>query len=150
VTFYHGSTSLGTGSLTNGVATLVLATLSLGSHSLTATYGGDANDAASTSTPVIQVVQETTATILTSSPNPSVSGQKVTFTATVTPSTATGTVTFYHGSTVLGTGTLSGGVAVYKTTALSVGTHSLTATYGGDADDAPSTSPVLYQTVGKS
>lgn len=150
VTFYHGNTSLGTGTLKSGVATLVLATLSLGSHSLTAAYGGDANDAASSSTPVIQVVQNTTATILTSSPNPSVSGEKVTFTATVTPSTATGTVTFYHGSTVLGTGTLSGGVATYKTTTLPVGTHALTATYGGDADDEASTSPVIYQVVNKS
>lgn len=150
VTFYHGTTSLGTGTLASGVATLVLSTLSLGSHSLTATYGGDANDTASTSKALIQVVQDTTAAILTSSPNPSVSGQKVTLTATVTPSSASGTVTFYRGSTVMGTGTVSAGIAVYKTTTLPVGTHSLTASYGGDTNDAPSTSPVLYQTVNKS
>jgi hypothetical protein len=149
VTFYHGTTSLGTGPLKGGVATLALATLSLGAHSLTAIYGGDANDTGSTSPPLIQVVQNATTTVLTSSPNPSVSGQKVILTATVTPSTATGTVTFYHGSTVFGTGTLIGGIATYKTTTLSVGTHALTASYGGDANDAASTSAAIYQVVSK-
>jgi len=88
-----------------------------------------------------------TSTVLTSSLNPSVSGQTITLTATVTPSTATGTVTFQDGTTSLGTGTLSGGIATYTTSMLATGTHSLTAVYAGDANDTGSTSSVLTQTV---
>jgi hypothetical protein len=65
----------------------------------------------------------------------------------VTPSTATGTVTFYHGSTSLGTGTLTGGIATLKVSTLTKGTHSLTATYGGDKKDDSSTSSAVYQVV---
>ena len=73
----------------------------------------------------------------------------MTFTATVVNSspgggTPTGTVTFMDGTTTLGTGTLSttDGVttATFTTTALAVGSHSITAVYGGDTDDLTSTS----------
>ncbi len=63
-------------------------------------------------------------------------GDAVTFTATVTVSggPATGTVTFKDGATVLGTGTLDGaGQATFATSTLAVASHSITATYGGDA-----------------
>src|SRR5207302_5303714 len=106
--FQDGSTPLCTGTLSNGTATLTLSTLATGPHSLTAVYGGDANDAASTSGAVTQTVNAAaTSTGLTSSPNPSTFGQSVALTATVSPSSATGTVTFKDGSTSLGTGTLS-------------------------------------------
>ena len=96
-----------------------------------------------------------TTTTLTSSLNPSTSGQSVTFTATVTASYSydvpTGTVSFYDGSTLLGSGTLStaNGVttATVTTASLAVGTHSITATYSGDSNDLPSTSAALSQTV---
>jgi hypothetical protein len=68
-------------------------------------------------------------------------------TATVTPSTATGTVIFYHGSTAMAKVTLNQGTAKFSTATLSEGTHSLTATYGGDTNDAPSTSPIVNQVV---
>jgi hypothetical protein len=88
-------------------------------------------------------------TVLTASPNPSTSGQSVTFTATVTSSggTPTGMVTFYDGATALGSATLSGGTATFTTALLSVGGHSITAVYGGDANFAASTSSTLTQTV---
>src|SRR5205814_10249302 len=92
------------------------------------------------------------ATTLISSLNPSALGQAVTFTATVTSSatgTPTGTVTFQDGASALGTGTLSGGTATFTTSGLTAGTHSITAIYGGDANFAGSTSPVLTQTVNK-
>jgi hypothetical protein len=89
----------------------------------------------------------TTTTTLTSSVNPSNLNQSVTYTATVTPSTATGKVTFSHGSTVMGTGTLSNGTATLVYSALPAGGHDLIASYGGDANDAPSVSPVLVQVV---
>jgi uncharacterized delta-60 repeat protein len=96
-----------------------------------------------------------TTTTLTSSLNPSTSGQSVTFTATVTTGysydTPTGTVSFYDGTTLLGSGTLStaNGVATatFTTAALAAGTHSITATYNGDANDLSSTSAALTQTV---
>jgi len=63
---------------------------------------------------------------VSSGTNPSIPGQSVTFTATVSPDAATGTVMFKEGVTTLGSGTLSGGVATFSTSALSVGTHSIT------------------------
>jgi hypothetical protein len=82
-----------------------------------------------------------TATTVTSSVNPSAAGQLVTFTANVSPPTTTGTVTFFDGTAPLGSGTLSSGMAsgqlvrfaTYSTSVLSVGTHSITATYNGDS-----------------
>jgi hypothetical protein len=65
----------------------------------------------------------------------------------VAPSTATGTVTFSDGTTVLGTGTLIAGIATYSATSLATGMHSITAVYAGDPDDAPSTSTPLAITV---
>ena len=91
-----------------------------------------------------------TSTTLTSSPNPSTFGQAVTFAATVTGSggTPSGTVTFKEGATTLGTGTLSGsGVATLTIPMLSVGSHSITAAYGGDSNFFGSTSSALNQIV---
>ncbi|MEA2987535.1 MAG: hypothetical protein QOG83_246 [Alphaproteobacteria bacterium] len=93
-----------------------------------------------------------TTTAVTGTPNPSVSGQSVTFTATVTPAgagTPTGTVTFKDGATTLGTGTLSSGSAGFSTAALGVGGHTITAVYGGDVTFAASTSPGVAQSVNK-
>jgi hypothetical protein len=62
--------------------------------------------------------------------------------------TPTGTVTFYNGSTTLGTATLNGtGAASFTTSSLSVGSHSIKVSYGGDADFKASTSAVLKQVV---
>jgi hypothetical protein len=93
-----------------------------------------------------------TTTALTSTPNPSSFGQTVTFTATVSSQffkfQPTGTVSFFDGTTNIGNSNLnSSGVATLTTSTLSVGTHSMTATYNGDANFLPSTSPVLYQIV---
>jgi hypothetical protein len=96
------------------------------------------------------VIPASTMTGLTSTANPSASGSSVTFTATVSAQFATpgGSVTFKDGSTVLGTGTLNaGGVATYTTSALGVGSHSITAVYGGANYFAGSTSLPLNQVV---
>jgi hypothetical protein len=147
VTFYNGAKSLGTGTLSGGVATLAVTTLSEGAQTLTAKYGGNGNYTASKSSSITQTVLYPTATILTSSVNPSNLNQTVTYTATVTPSTATGTVTFMHGSTVMGTGKLINGVATLQYSTLSPGSHALTASYGGDSTNGPSVSPILTQVV---
>ncbi len=90
--------------------------------------------------------QRTTETV-TSSPSPSVYGQSVTLSATVVPSTATGTVTFYDGTRRLGTGTLDDGTATLATSALPIGSDAITAFYNGDANDPAGTSPVFNQVV---
>ena len=89
-------------------------------------------------------------TTIASFPNPSAFGQSVTFTATVNPQgsgTPTGTVTFTYGSTTLCNAvTLSGGTATCAYSALPVGSDTVTATYSGDANFAPSSGTVT-QTV---
>ena len=98
----------------------------------------------------LQAVPEPTTTTLASSLNPSTYGSSVTFTSTVSPSAASGTVTFKDGSTTLGTGTLSSGIATYTTSALTVGSHSITAEYAGDSSYSGSTnSPAFSLTVNK-
>jgi hypothetical protein len=150
VQFLDGSTVLGTVAVSGGSAALSLSTLSAGAHSITAVYGGDGNDAASTSAVLTQTVNKAASSVaLASSLNPSAFGQTVTFAATLSPSSATGTVQFLNGSTALGTVTISGGAAGLSMSSLSVGAHSITAVYSGDADDAAGTSAVLTQTVNK-
>ncbi len=94
-----------------------------------------------------------TTTTLTSSPNPSTYRQVVTFTAVVSSSIGAPpdgeTVSFMKGTTVLGTGTLSGGSASYMTSTLKMGTNSIEAVYGGDTNFAGSTSNVVKQVVEK-
>jgi len=93
-----------------------------------------------------------TTTTITSSSNPSVFGQSVTFSATVAPKasgTPTGTVTFRSGSKILGTSPLNGGTAKFSTAALAVGRHCITAAYSGDANFAASKSPALHQLVNR-
>ena len=70
-------------------------------------------------------------------------------TATVSPSTATGTVTFKDGSKTLGTASISGGSASLIESNLTVGAHSITAVYSGDTNDAGSVSNTVSQTVSK-
>ncbi|MEI6197891.1 MAG: Ig-like domain-containing protein, partial [Verrucomicrobiota bacterium] len=153
VTFLDGATTLGTGTVSGGVAGYTSSTLTAGSHSITAVYGGDSNYATSTSSVVSQVVNASTTAALISSLNPSGYGNSVTFTATVqtngaTAPAATGTVTFLDGATALGTGTaLSGGISTYATAALAVGSHSITAVYSGDSLYVASTSSALSQVV---
>src|SRR5262249_51922741 len=113
VTFKDGSTTLGTGTLNgSGQATFTTSALTVGSHSITAVYGGDLVYSASTSTPLTQNINANgSTTALISSLNPSIFGQAVLFTATVSSAggTPTGNVTFKDGATTLGTGTLNGG-----------------------------------------
>ena len=154
VTFYDGSTTLGSATLSNGTAILTTSVLATGTDSITASYGGDTNFTGSTATAITQTVsQDGSATTLSSSSvNPSVYGQAVMFTATVTATapgsgTPTGTVTFYDGSTALDTATLSGGSAAFATSALALGSHPITVVYGGDTNFTGSTSPVFTQVV---
>ena len=152
VSFYDGTTKIGTGTLAGNpaVATFQTSTLAVGTHSITASYAGDTNNSAGTSPMVSQVVNLATSSIVvTSSLNPSNFGQSVTFTATVSAATGTGTLTgtvklqdTYNGVTTTLAPALAvnaSGVATFAITTLSVGTHSIAATYTGDATHATST-----------
>jgi hypothetical protein len=157
VTFLDGATVLGTSALdASGQAAFTTSALTVGPHPITAQYSGSPGFTGSTSPVVNQLVlKKATATGLTSNVNPSVVGQSVTFTATVTPvapgtGTPTGNVIFKNGTTVLATTALdASGQAAFSTSALGVGTHPITAEYTGDADFTGSTSPILVQVVQK-
>ena len=147
VTFLDGTTTLGTETISGGVATHPTNSLAVGTHSITADYSGDANYNAAVSTALSQVVNLATPAInLTSSLNPSTFGAGVTFTARL-PLDATGTVTFLDGTTSLGTGSISNGVATLTITSLVAGTHSITADYGGDTNYNAAVSTALSQVV---
>jgi hypothetical protein len=94
----------------------------------------------------LTVLTNTTA-VVASNNNPSAFGQTVTFTATISPSTATGTVQFLDGGNLIGTGTVSAGTASFATSSLATGSNNITATYSGDANNTSSTSTVLVETV---
>jgi hypothetical protein len=155
VQFIDGGTVLHTSPLAGGKATYTTSTLAAGPHSIKSSFVGNTNFAASTSPAVSQTVnQAATMTTVTSSANPSVSGQLVKFTATVgvvAPGmgTPTGNVTFKDGATVLGTVALIAGKASISTSALTVGAHSVTATYNVSANFNSSSSAALTQTVNK-
>ena len=157
LTFKDGLTTIGTGILNaSGVATFTTNGLTAGSHSITAFFPGDANFQPNTTLAVpVTVTKATTATALATSSNPVAPGAPVTFTATVTDTSAgsigtpTGTVTFLDGATSIGTGTLNAsGVATLTTSTLANGVHSITASYGGDNNFSVSASSALSQSVG--
>jgi hypothetical protein len=150
VTFLDGSAAIGSGALNgSGMTSFTTSSLAVGSHTITATYGGNAAFTTSSAQLTQNVNKGATTTALTSSVNPSAPGQAVTFTATVGGGggTPTGTVTFKDGGTTVGTGTLSNGAASVTTSSLTTGNHSITAAYGGNGSFAASTSPALMQAV---
>ncbi|MDR3727599.1 MAG: Ig-like domain repeat protein [Terracidiphilus sp.] len=150
VSFFDGGKALGPANLplvasgNPATATFTTSALTVGLHTITASYSGDKTHFAATSTdnsapPLIQTVNEATVTNLTTSGTPSVLGASVTFTATVTASNGggvvpDGTVILSDGATILGPQTLdASGVATLQTATLATGLHSITAAYGGDA-----------------
>lgn len=88
----------------------------------------------------------------TGSPNPANVGQTVTLTAKIVASiggagTPTGTVNFYEGSTLLGSGTLSSGTATFMTSSLAQGSNTITAEYSGDSNFNPNSAPPFTEVV---
>jgi Bacterial Ig-like domain (group 3)/Galactose oxidase, central domain len=152
ITFLDGQASLGTIPLNSGKASFITSSLSGGTHQITAVYSGDSTYAGSTSPVVRQIIRFTTTTNLTSDPDPSITGQSVTFSATVNIGQATatpsGTVTFTDGAATLGSAvSLVGGKAALTVKTLGQGTHLITAVYSGDPNFGGSTSPAVTQTV---
>ncbi len=132
-----------------------IATLGTGNHNYSASYLGNANDAESSSaSETLSVTQATSTTSVASSDNPSVYGEKVHFTATVSPVgpgqvAPTGQVQFYLDGQAFGSPVyLSSGKAVSGDAAnLASGAHTFSAAYLGDANITPSSSADSAQTV---
>jgi Bacterial Ig-like domain (group 3)/NHL repeat len=142
--------------LISGVATLpgVILTGSGTAHTITANYQGVSGSflASSNSTTIHTAGLSATTTTLNIAPGSSVgAGIAVTLTATVAPDptgSPTGTVSFYNGTTLLGTGTVnSSGVATLTSSDLPAGSLSLTAVYSGNSGFAASTSPAVSETI---
>jgi len=94
-------------------------------------------------------VLTTTNTLLTVSPTSSSFGSVETFTASVTPSNATGSVTFMDGSTSLSSAAFAGGTATFTTSTLPAGAHSITAVYAATGSYTSSTSAAVGLTITK-
>jgi Bacterial Ig-like domain (group 3)/FG-GAP-like repeat/FG-GAP repeat/Beta-propeller repeat/NHL repeat len=156
VNFYVNSVKATTVTLDQtGTVTYTTDQLTDSLNDVIAAYSGDATYGASGSSLGQSPPSGLPATTLTLSANPtsSVVGEKVTLTATLAPFNGDGfttdgeTVTFLNGGTAIGTGTLSGGVATFSTSALPAGVDILTASYPGDTNLAPSVSQPLNYTV---
>jgi hypothetical protein len=143
--------------LSSDTATCAAAFNTAATHTLSAVYGGDANFTTSTSSGLaLNVAADTTTASLSSSADPSLAGEPVTYIATVVSAapgggTPTGSVAFEDSSTVIagcGAVALSSGIATCNTIYTLGATHTITAVYTGSADYVRSTSPALTQTVG--
>jgi hypothetical protein len=142
-------------------ATCVTSALAVGaSDSLSATYSGDSSFASSVSAPATQAVnQAATATQLISNANPAVWGQPVTLKATISAAAPgagnpSGTVAFKDGASIIsGCGAAAVNTATETatcvTSALSVASHAIAATYSGDGNFTGSSSSALTQVVNK-
>jgi hypothetical protein len=135
VTFYDGGTAIGTGVISGTTATFSTSVLVAGSHSITASWAGNSDYTGATSNAIPQIVNKESVTVSSaSSLSPSVYGDNVAWTFTVTGSGVlpTGTVTIKVGTDTLVTVPLNAGIATYNTSALVAGSHTLTAVYSGD------------------
>lgn len=125
-----------------------------GTHAVEAGYPGDKTYASSLSSSIgLTAATVSTTLTLSASSSSSVYEQQVTLTATLSPWSAQGhttngeSITFYNGTTNLGTGTLSAGSATLQITSLPVGTDQITATYNGDTAFQGSSSSAYPITV---
>ena len=144
VSFSANGNALGTEALVNGTATLATSFANAGSYTVTATYEGDSNNTASTSSPVgITITPATSATTLQATPTAGNVNGQITLKATVTGDSPTGSVSFAAGTASLGTATLTNGVATLQTSFAAAGSYATTATYKGDQNNAASTSSAV-------
>jgi hypothetical protein len=151
VAFFDGATAIGSATLVSASASISISGLAVGSHSISAIYQGSVKFKSSGSTPVHQVVNgATTSTSLAPSRNPMLVTASVTYTATVTSQyggTVTGAVTFFDSGAPFATVNVLGKQASYRKKYNSIGVHSITATYSGDANNGGSASGTLTEYV---
>jgi hypothetical protein len=161
VTFMDGETALGVVNLSNVITyvdapplriydvSFTTSKLAPGNHSVRADYSGDYTNSPKSSGTIVEAVSVPEISI-SSAPNPSIFGQTVTIAATLTPSTCTGTVTFYdlsapssiaspfYGPPAESSGKIGSALVDYRgravmfTAGLVVGAHPITVQYSGD------------------
>lgn len=153
VMLQDGGSTLSALTLVNGQASFTTASLAVGSHSITASYSGDTNFSAASAALSQAVNKDASSVTVSASANPSVFGQSVLVTATVSAvapgaGAPTGSVSFSDGGTSLGSANLANGQASFTLPALTIGSHSITASYAGDGNFNSSLS-TLAQTVNK-
>ena len=155
-TFNGTTTTLGAGAITlskTGTA-IVNQAFAPGTHSIVASYAGDADDAPSTATLSLVIDQATTSTVVTATPSPALVGSTITFTASVATNpkggTPTGAVNFLaNGTIALGTASVDAtGKASATNATLAAGSYQITAVYVGDTNDSGSTSAAITEVVG--
>src|SRR6201996_4520940 len=139
VQFTAGSMNLGSAPTLLGKASVTTSSLTPGTYELVAAFTGQVGSTSSQSTPVaLTVTQIPTTLALTANPASATAGTPVTITATVSyPQTSllpSGTMTIKDGSTTIATLAVVDGAASFTTSTLAVGTHSLSASYSGDAN----------------
>src|SRR5262245_57143807 len=152
VTFQEGTASLAQVPLNAGVASFSISSLGVGNHTITAVYASDLLCAASSGSTSIAVQDKNTTTSVASSANPVEFKQSVTFTATVTPVGAAGTITFLDGAATLASGLPldASGHASHTTAGLTVGNHVITAAFtgtGGWQNSSASLTQVVQDTT---
>ena len=146
---FNGAPAADSSDVGGGTATLTTNAFGVGTHSVTATFSGYSSYSGSTSAAsTVTIAKVTTATVLTASPATAPFGTPIVLTATVSPASVSGTVDFFDGATTLSAAVpLVNGTATFAATTLAIGTHSLTARYGGDTNNASSTSAARTVTV---
>ncbi len=128
------SGTLGQAAVTNGTATLTLPSLPPGTYSITAIYQGDALDAPSLSNTITtQIVLTPTTTTLLPVPDKLAYNKPLTLTASTSPTPASGSLSFLDNGSPLGSAILVNGAATLQIPALSIGTHSLYASFAGNS-----------------
>jgi len=147
VTGVGGSTLAGSSVYTPAAGAI----LPVGADTLTVTFtpANPADYTTATGIVTLIVGRGTPGITVTASPNPQFVQDAVTFTATLSsPGTApSGTVNFVDGTTVIGSGTISSGVASFTTSVLASGSHSVTAVYTGDSNYGTATSTAVVEVV---
>jgi RHS repeat-associated protein len=142
VSLKEGSTTLSSAGVSAGKASLYFLASKAGSRSLTAVYAGDANNATSTSAPLVLTIAKATPSlsfkVTPASPSLNV---PATLSATL-PSTATGSVRFLDGGATLGSASLASGSASLSVSFSARGNHALSAVYDGDDNYSTVTSAV--------
>lgn len=139
VSFFDGATALGNVNLSGAQATLTTTLQGVGAHAIRATYSGDGQNLGSSATATANLLSPSTITSPAAGQGYTVTaGKTATLSATVGGYSPTGTVSFYVGSTLLGTAVLSGGTGSISTTLPTPGDYTVTIVYSGDANNAPS------------
>ncbi len=137
----NGNVALGSANLVAGVASVTSSTLPGGTYTITASYAGNTDNAASsgTTTDTVGLIPTTTDLSTATVSSTDVLVAVVQNNGVVGP-TPTGTVTFSKGTTSIGSATLDADGVATLTPSLPTGNYTIVATYGGDTVHSPSTS----------